>query len=227
MFRFLAILLLLFVGVDSYGNNKCIEKHTLSGPGFNFKNCTESAEVVMQWKREHIVGMSIITQSKDVQKFKLIVNDDCELEFEGDDSYAKWTDEDDKSVSCSSAMKCDLQINEDGKLTTYVRGVKDQKVGCEQVRNELDENSLWSKFRIENLPADYKFQVFVKTEKPEEGEGKEFVPPSTTTSNSIASEASVSSVELGLLFYVLVALSIVILISVFFILVSGIVSACK
>ncbi|KAI6198459.1 hypothetical protein M3Y96_00521500 [Aphelenchoides besseyi] len=216
----LLILLVLFVGVDSYGNNECIRKHTLSGPGFNFINCTDPAEVVMQWKKEHIVPL-----------FKLIVNDECELEFEGkegDDSYAKWTNEDDdKTVSCSSAMECDLQINKDGKLMTYIRGVKDQEVDCEHVRKELDESSVWSKFRVENLPVDYKFQVFVKTEEPKEDEGKEFVPLSTTTSKSTASGASAMPIEIGDVVYVLVAISIVILLSASSVFLSSTFAVCK
>ncbi|KAI6185263.1 hypothetical protein M3Y98_00003900 [Aphelenchoides besseyi] len=172
----------------------------------------------MQWKKEHIVPLSVITRSEDIQKFKLIVNDECELEFEG-----KEGDDNDKTVSCSSAMECDLQINKDGKLMTYIRGVKDQEVDCEHVRKELDESSVWSKFRVENLPVDYKFQ----TEEPKEDEGKEFVPLSTTTSKSTASGASAMPIEIGDVVYVLVAISIVILLSASSVFLSSTFAVCK
>ncbi|KAI6198440.1 hypothetical protein M3Y96_00519500 [Aphelenchoides besseyi] len=189
MFRVydLLVLSLIIVGVEAYGNDECIKKGTNIEPGFLFKTCISTVEVAMKWKKTHNVRLLIITESKDVSKFKLILNDECKLDFEGkrgNNEYAKWTNANGTVTNCSTIKNCNLQIKS-GKLMTYTTiSYLDKDVGCGNVRNKLEDQWVWSKFQIKKLPAEYELKIFVLNGRSEEDEGTEYIPAVSNTSDS-------------------------------------------
>ncbi|KAI6212314.1 hypothetical protein M3Y94_00006200 [Aphelenchoides besseyi] len=129
-------------------------------------------------KKGHKFGFAVYFLTSEVLKFKLVVNDECKLDFEGkkgDGQYAKWTKGNEIVANCPSANNCDLYIDENGKLVSYYGGV-----GCNNVRNKLNDTWVWTKTRVEGLPMDYELHVYVKEGNEEEGEGSEYIPPTTT-----------------------------------------------
>ncbi|KAI6212292.1 hypothetical protein M3Y94_00003700 [Aphelenchoides besseyi] len=109
------------------------------------------------------------------------------MEFEGkkgDGEYAKWTNENGKVASCASADNCDLKINKNGKLLTYT---DDVDVGCNDVHKKIDETWVWSKFRVENLPVEYKFMITLRGTK----EGTEYTPSPISTKKPTTNEPTI------------------------------------
>ncbi|KAI6212293.1 hypothetical protein M3Y94_00003800 [Aphelenchoides besseyi] len=130
---------------------------------------------------------------------------------------------DNKTVAnCESATLCDLQITNDGKLTTHIDGVEDQEVGCDNLHKEIDNTWVWTMFRVEDLPVDYKLDVYARDVDSKE-EGMEYIPPSITDTPNF----SATTIKLDYVIYVLVALSVVILLSTFVVFLSSIFAACK
>ncbi|KAI6220796.1 hypothetical protein M3Y95_01034200 [Aphelenchoides besseyi] len=203
MFRVLTTLLLFIVGVGAFGNNECITKE---GNEYYFENCNSAAEISMKWKLKNELFLILFSNSNEVRKLKLVVNDKCELKFEGkkgDDSYATWTKGNETVANCSSIFECSLQITNDGKLETIHSHID---VGCDNVLNKINDTWVWSKFRVEDLPAEYFMNVHVGESDAEEDEGSEHFPPSTTTATPTDTpKASTSSIVLDVSIFALVA----------------------
>ncbi|KAI6212294.1 hypothetical protein M3Y94_00003900 [Aphelenchoides besseyi] len=182
MLRFVMVVLLLFVvGVGAYGNNECIEEVSVGyDPGILFENCTNDTEVATKWRKRHKFGFFVNPHTSEVHKLKLVVNDECKLDFEGklgDGEYAKWTKGNEIVANCTSINDCGLEINKNGKLVSDYGG---NDVGCNNVRNELNNTWVWTKIRVEGYPIDYKLYAYVEEGNEEEGEGSEYIPPTTT-----------------------------------------------
>ncbi|KAI6212319.1 hypothetical protein M3Y94_00006700 [Aphelenchoides besseyi] len=131
-------------------------------------------------KKGHKFGFFVNPLTSEVRKWKLVVNDECKLDFEGktgNGKYAKWTKGNEIVANCTSAYDCDLVINKNGTLVVEQQnGV----VVCNNVRNELNDPWVWTKIRVEGLPMDYELYLNVMEGNEEEGEGTEYIPPTTT-----------------------------------------------
>ncbi|KAI6220742.1 hypothetical protein M3Y95_01028300 [Aphelenchoides besseyi] len=239
MFRFLGsvILLMLSVGLDSYGNNECITREGLVyGFGYKFQDCFGPAEISIKWYTERILLFAVTTDSLDTQTFTLVINDVCTFAFEGrsniESEYAMWTTPDKEYARCRSFIDCTFKIekrNFDGFIyrgdeSNVINAVEGQTVYalCGGMINELPNGWIWTKIRVEGLPRSLKLQVFPMYG--DENEILEYFPadltePTTEMPTTIEESSSVVepsdnsalSTKLGGLIEVLVAFMIVVL----------------
>ncbi|KAI6217735.1 hypothetical protein M3Y95_01205600 [Aphelenchoides besseyi] len=174
---FLVCFLLIFLEiVDSYGNNQCIQpyeyhKNNYRKRGFVFKNCNHSAEITIKWKTEHELSSDIWSTTIEERRFKLVVNDDCELDFEGRGvKGAKWTSKEDSvTFECTETTMCDLSFLGHNQL--LIRG---NLYACNEkvVNNKIDDQWLWTQIRVIDFAAEYTFRVYVW----DYDEGEEYIP---------------------------------------------------
>ncbi|KAI6220733.1 hypothetical protein M3Y95_01027400 [Aphelenchoides besseyi] len=190
MFRFfgLGIFLVLFVGVEAYGNSECIRNIKLANfTGFGFKYCSAAAEVSMKWKQEHAMGMLVINDTELIaeQHFKVVVNNNCTFNFmsKKGGGYAEWKIGDSVVVNCTDIADCMLGSGDSS--------IDNSTASCTNALNEIDDTWAWSKFRVENLPSEFRFHVFVLYPD-DEGEGTEYVVSSSTETISTKLEVSIA-----------------------------------
>ncbi|KAI6212317.1 hypothetical protein M3Y94_00006500 [Aphelenchoides besseyi] len=160
MFRFFGfvVFLIFIVGVQSLGNNDCIHNYVNNNlRGFRFFDCSGDAEITVKWKKALILKTAIFPHQKKAFTLKLIVNDTCSLSFEGKEGFAhdKWI-KGDKVTDCKYIGECDLQVNYNGKLAIAFG----EEVGCDNVKNSVDNVWAWTKIRVTDFPSEVDFMIY-------------------------------------------------------------------
>ncbi|KAI6204289.1 hypothetical protein M3Y94_00656300 [Aphelenchoides besseyi] len=189
MIHFLWFLATFYV-VDSIGNNACIQTmHIENSTGFVFKNCSETAEAAIKWKKEHKLNFAVVLNDGSDESFVLTVNDQCTLKFEGKNGnghYARWINQNQKTINCTHVYDCDLRVEQNSGLLTE----HNEDVGCGSISlaSPIDDQWVWTKVQVGNLSMGSKLKVYVLLS--EEGEGQEY---SLTTSNALNNFGSLVS----------------------------------
>ncbi|KAI6220767.1 hypothetical protein M3Y95_01030900 [Aphelenchoides besseyi] len=143
------LFLLLVPLVHSYGNNKCIQRYLQgSQSGFNLTNCRD-AEIAVQWSVNRFFNIHYKRKSiPDIVKFKMILNDQCELNFVGrEEEDRTWRLRNEQSQVFCTRLYCELFVMSTGEL---VSGMNDQPIGC--VGNNLvnhADDKMWTKIRVQ------------------------------------------------------------------------------
>ncbi|KAI6212270.1 hypothetical protein M3Y94_00001100 [Aphelenchoides besseyi] len=161
MFRFFGFVVfaIFVVGVQSFGNNDCIQKYAKKHlGGFRFSECSADAEITIKWKKALSLKTHIFAHNKQAFTFKIAVNDVCSLKFKGKlgFNHNKWINGD-KVTDCKYIGECGLKVNNnDGKVVTALG----QEVGCDNVQNSVDNVWTWTKIRVADLPTGIDFVVY-------------------------------------------------------------------
>ncbi|KAI6212501.1 hypothetical protein M3Y94_00033200 [Aphelenchoides besseyi] len=148
MFWFIFISCFVVKVASSVGNNKCIENlKTESLRGFYFRHC-DDAEIALKWKKHHELGIHIHEEVQKYAKFKLILNDVCELEFERvQQTHGYWKSEIDGLLIECEFNYCHLTIDSEGKLKNF-EGNHQWTCRGESLRNKIDDLWLWTRVRL-------------------------------------------------------------------------------
>ncbi|KAI6198443.1 hypothetical protein M3Y96_00519800 [Aphelenchoides besseyi] len=189
----------LMFGMNVQSLNKCIEKiNRTDMRGFMFKDCSGPAEVAFKWKNKHELKLALnLDLAIDaVRTFQLIINDKCSLTFNGyEPSYGTWTTEDGKVINATFLEVGGLYITNADNL--ILENGQEIDCGGKILRNEIDNDWVWSKFRLYDLPKTYSYYILINGHV-DEGEGEEYNPLETTIETIISTfaiEESNSSVE--------------------------------
>ncbi|KAI6212449.1 hypothetical protein M3Y94_00025400 [Aphelenchoides besseyi] len=154
MFRVLFVGLTLFgafASVVSYGNNQCITKYERSETdwhkrGFNFTGC-QDAEILIKWDKNFKLFFTFGTETSMCIKFKIIVNDGCELNFEGKNEIGDWKWETgETNIRCDKSW-CSTHITKNGAIpSSSYYGMSE--CARNDLRNPIDDEWVWTKIRV-------------------------------------------------------------------------------
>ncbi|KAI6217073.1 hypothetical protein M3Y95_01242900 [Aphelenchoides besseyi] len=180
------VLLLGPLLVDSYGNNECIKKYDelfYYSPvrGFKFDDCRD-AEIAIKWKSNQILRIEIKGSQQRYFKFKMIVNDVCELNFETSDDMKML------HVGGQTINK----FNHYWSWYIWSTGQLSPKIGCygEFLRNPIDDEWVWTKIRVIFDETSARASVVVYSPDARAGEGEEYFPSNSTLTTVLTSTTS-------------------------------------
>ncbi|KAI6204353.1 hypothetical protein M3Y94_00664300 [Aphelenchoides besseyi] len=155
---------LLFVSYCESALHRCIYPYY---GGFLFDKCVEG-EVAVKWRANQSLRFRLlIRKTYESNNFVLNINDFCQLWFYGRmNSYlptAEWQFEDYSTLAvCSDPSNCDLKIDTNGTLRRLGRGApRDPICSHMHLRNEINDEWVWTKVRLSGLPEGWLVSVDV------------------------------------------------------------------
>ncbi|KAI6212357.1 hypothetical protein M3Y94_00012000 [Aphelenchoides besseyi] len=165
----LFVLILMFV-IQVHGFTECIAKaDEKNAVKFDFDRCSGTAEIALKWNKNLALWMGSLPDTLELITFKLIINNQCTLNFRGEQGTkqpAQWTDENGTVTHCPSMLRCLLEINKDGKL--IINGNQTVNCGNKKLSNTIGSQEKWTKIRVENLKWLNAFNVVVMDPKGDE-----------------------------------------------------------
>ncbi|KAI6217088.1 hypothetical protein M3Y95_01239900 [Aphelenchoides besseyi] len=188
MFLFLFVFSIFFQIVSSYGNNDCIQKDKTDF-GFEFKDCTGPTEVTMKWRKEHYLNWFYLGSHFNPLKTKLVINEQCTLDYKMEGNVFQWAEEN-GNENYSAAFFSSPHLYGNGILIKYW----DDGIVCENksLVNSIDDEWVWTRFRMIDFPYRYRFFVYVKDGGGDEG--TEQMPLTTSTEIQFT---TTESIEIG------------------------------